>query len=335
LIEGGLAPYAPSGAPPPQAARAIKRYAVLNHFFLVPTVKYSHHILLVVFCSPHHSLPMRPERYSYSYASSGGGGRSLRARLWLVGMVLLALVLLIMARLHHPLVGNLRTHANDMIAPVMEAVTLPVRGMRNLMSNKAALFNAYEENIQLRAENETLRHWQAVAQSLKVENEALRGLAGYRPVEAVSYVAAQVIAQSPSAYAGMLMINAGAEQGLISLQPVIDAYGLVGRVVEVGDRTARVLLLSDNASRVPVVTSDSRQHAILTGTGDELMRLTFVVGEPQNIKLGETVMTTSEGGLIPENVMVGTIFRRDATGLLVKPMRPLAQAEYVRVMVGK
>lgn len=277
---------------------------------------------------------MRPERYAYSYASNTST-RNLASRVWVAVLVLLAVGLLVLSRLHHPLVMNLRAEAGDALRPVLELVTVPVRGVRNMLQNKDALFRAYEENKQLRAENETLRHWQGVAQALKAENESLRALAAYHPVESASYVTAQVIAQSPTAYAGTLMINAGAEQGLISLQPVIDAYGLVGRVVEVGDRTARVLLLSDNASRVPVITGDSRQQAILMGTGEELLRLTFVAGDASKIQLGETVMTTAEGGLIPESIMVGTVFRRDASGLLVKPLRPLARSEYVRVMVAK
>ncbi len=278
---------------------------------------------------------MRPERYSYSYSARGGAGKSLKSRAIIAVLVLLAVALLIMTRSHSPLTTRLRTGFAELTAPVIELVGTPVRGIRHLMENKNALFKAYEENKQLREENDTLRHWQAVAQALKAENESLRALAAYHPVENVQYVTAQVIAQSPEAYAGTLMIDAGSAQGLSSLQPVIDAYGLVGRMVDVGERTARVLLLSDTSSRVPVISGNTRQHAILTGTGDELMRLTFVGGDASQIQLGEPVMTTSEGGLIPESIMVGTIFRRDKSGLLVKPLRPLGASEYVRVMVTK
>ena len=276
---------------------------------------------------------MRPERYTYSYGS--GGGKSIGGRLRLLALVILAIALLVMVRTHHPFVTNFRTHVSDTLGPVMETFTVPVQGIRNMMANKNALFKAYEENKELREENDTLRHWQAVAQAMKAENESLRALAAYHPVDNVEYVTAHVIAQSPDAYAGTLMIDAGSAQGLKSLQPVIDAFGLVGRVVEVGEHTSRVLLLSDTSSRVPVISGNSRQHAILAGTGEELLRMTFVGGDSAKIELGEPIMTTSEGGLIPDSVMVGSVFRRESGTLLVKPSRPLARSEYVRVMVTK
>lgn len=276
---------------------------------------------------------MRHERYSYSYGNSGS--KSLRARTIIAVLIIFAVVLLAMTRGHRPFIGKFRSAVDSVTAPLLEAVSTPVRGLHNLMENKTQLFTAYEENKKLREENDTLRRWQAVAQSLKAENESLRALTGYKPVENVEYVTAHVIAQSPDAYSGTLLIDAGKAQGLVALQPVIDAYGLVGRIVEVGEHTARVQLLSDGTSRVPVISGNSRQHAILAGTGDELLRMTFVGGDPAQIQLGEAVMTTSEGGLIPDSVMVGTIFRRDTNGLLVKPLRPLGASEYVRIMIAK
>lgn len=279
---------------------------------------------------------MRPERYSYNYGGRGARiSRSVKTRAAALALGLVAIALLVAAKRENVRLGEFRTELAEWVKPVVETVSLPVRGLHNLMADKRALFTAYEENKKLKDENDTLRHWQSVAQALKAENESLRKLSGYKPVEQVEYVTAQVIAQSPDAYSGTLMINAGSDQGLHSLQPVIDAVGLVGRLVDVGETQARVLLISDASSRVPVITASTRQHAILAGTGEELMRLTFVGGDAKTIQLGETIMTTSEGGLIPESVMVGTVTKRNSNGtLLVKPMRPLAQSEYVRVMVA-
>ena len=63
--------------------------------------------------------------------------------------------------------------------------------------------------------------------------------------------------------------------------------------------------------------------------------MTFVGGDPANIALGEPVVTTEEGDLIPGGILIGTVFRREGSTLLVKPMRPLAQTEYARVIVTK
>lgn len=276
---------------------------------------------------------MRPDRYAYSYAASGGS-RSLKSRVLVAVLLTLAVTLLVLARAKSPVVDRLRTGLDGVVAPTLKVVNAPVRGAEKIVEDKTSLLTAHRDNQRLREENETLRHWQAVARALKAENDNLRKLADYRPSENVTYVTAQVIAQSPEAYSGTLMLNAGLAQGLATLAPVIDSDGLIGRLVDVGENTSRVLLLSDSRSRIPVITANTRQHAILAGTGDELMRMTFVGGDSSSIELGEPIMTTSEGGLIPESVMVGTVFRRDASGLLVKPMRPLARAEYVRVMIA-
>lgn len=276
---------------------------------------------------------MSRSRYSSSYnhrAKSGLG------RLWLLIFAVIGAVLLVMTRSHHPAATRLRAQLLDGVSPVLATVTQPLSGLHSLVTYKNDMLHAMEDNEQLRAENDTLRHWQAVAQALKAENDALRQLTSYQPVEKVNYVTGRVIGQSPSAYSGSLLINAGSAEGIKPLQPAIDAHGLVGRIVDLGETNARVLLLSDSNSRVPVISATSRQHAILAGTGDALLRLTFVGGDPDTIALGESIVTTEEGGLIPGGIMIGTVFKRDGSGaLLVKPGRPLAESEYLRVIVSK
>jgi rod shape-determining protein MreC len=278
---------------------------------------------------------MSRDRYSIGYANTNS--RPLAQRVIAVILFIAAITLLILTRMHHPIVTHIRTTLIDAVSPAVDFISTPVSGIRTLIRNKDSLFHSLEENKQLRIEADNLRRWQAVAQALKAENDALRALAGYQPVDTASYITARVIGQSPSSYSATLMISSGTTQGIKNLQPVIDAYGMIGRIVEVGDHSARVLLLSDSASRIPVVTADTRVHAILVGNGagDELMRMTFLGSESEKIAIGEQVVTTEEGGLIPGGIMIGTVFRRDAQGLFIKPLRPLAQSEYVRVVSVK
>lgn len=275
---------------------------------------------------------MSRDRYSYSYGNSAAPRRWWqRAATW--ALVLVAVLLLVLAR--QPFATDIRARLLATLTPVLSLVSQPVHMFRGWIQDKDAFFAAIEENKMLHEENETLRHWQAVALALKAENESLRALSGYQPVENVKYVTARVVGQSARGYGASITLNAGASEGIAPYQPVVDAEGLIGRVTTVSANAAQVLLLSDATSRVPVITGTTRQHALLTGTGEDLLRLAFLDGDARAITLGEPVATTEEGALIPGGILVGQVFRRDAQGLLVKPPRPLASAEYVRVVVSK
>lgn len=275
---------------------------------------------------------MNRERYSITYAQAST--KPITHRAFTLLLVITGVTLLVLARANHPVVASMRAQMVDAVSPVVEWVSQPVALVRALIQDKNALLNAYNENKQLRAENEKLRHWQSVATALKAENDALRALAGYQPVAKVSYVTARVVSQSPNTYSATIMINAGTDDGVKAMQPVVDAYGLVGRILNPGAHAAQVLLLSDSASRIPVITANGRVHAIASGTGkgDDMLRLSFLDKNNVDVPLGEPIVTTEEGGLIPGGIAIGTVFKRDAQGLLVKPVRPYARSEYVRVV---
>lgn len=273
-------------------------------------------------------------RDRYNYHVSRTQARPATQRMVIALLIITGITLLVLAKAQHPTLLNLRMRMLDMMRPVMNTLSQPVTATRKLATSTGQVLDTAEENNRLRAENETLRHWQSVAQALKAENQALRTLQSYAPVEAASYVTARVIGQSPSTFGQFLTINAGENAGVKTMQPVVDAHGLVGRSMEVSPSTSRVMLLSDVGSRVPVILGNTRQRAILAGTGGELLRLSFMA-DGAKPALGETVVTTQEGALIPGGIKVGSVFKKDGDGYLVKPVRPLAQAEYLRVIVSR
>ncbi|PZP86336.1 MAG: hypothetical protein DI582_03055 [Azospirillum brasilense] len=273
-------------------------------------------------------------RERYHYATSRTTARPATQRAVVTLLILTGLTLLALSRAQHPSVVQVRLQMLEMLRPAMQVASQPVTATRKLAASTGEVLDAAEENRRLRAENETLRHWQSVAQAMKAENTALRKLMAYQPVEHASYVTARVIGQSPASFGQYITINAGSAEGIKPLQPVTDAYGLVGRTLEVAEHTTRVMLLNDAASRVPVVMGTTRQRAILTGNGNELLRLSFMHTENAALNLGEPVVTTQEGDLIPGGIAVGQVFKKDAAGYLIKPLRPLAQAEYLRVVIS-
>ena len=249
-------------------------------------------------------------------------------------LIAAALTLLALAQTSNSLATAARAQLLSIVEPMLALVSQPVASARALAADTRAFFHTMDENRNLKAENERLRHWQSVALELKSENESLRTMANYQPVAEVSYITARVLSTSLGDFSQSILLNVGALDGVENLQPVVDSMGLIGRVTEVGAHSARVLLLSDVASRVPVVSAKGRQRALLTGTGNEMLRLSFLTSDIP-IKLGEQIVTTQEGGLIPAGIPVGTVFRHDESGYLIKPLRPLTRAEYVRVVQFK
>ena len=105
-----------------------------------------------------------------------------------------------------------------------------------------------------------LLSWQQAALTLASENTGLRGLLKLTPEPAATFITARVIANSGGAYVRSLMVHAGSENGVARGQAAMTGEGLVGRVAEVGSRAARVLLVTDLNSRVPVIVEGSQQQ---------------------------------------------------------------------------
>jgi rod shape-determining protein MreC len=104
----------------------------------------------------------------------------------------------------------------------------------------------------------------------------------------------------------------------------------VGRVVQLGERSARVLLVTDFNSRVPVMGEASGLRAILFGDRDDLGTLTDLP-ERGDFILGERVLTSGEGGIFPRGIVVGEIVQRGGTLRVEFGMRD-SQGGFVRLM---
>ena len=187
-----------------------------------------------------------------------------------------------------------------------------------------------EENARLRDENEQLRRWQSIALTLDSENRRLKTALRWIPDPEASYVTARVVADAGGVYAKAVLLSVGPNHGLRKGQIAFDERGLVGRITEVGSRTARVLLITDMNSRVPVILEGSRSRAILAGTNGPWPRLLYW-SEGTVPQEGERVVTSAEANAFPANLPVGTV-RYNANGVPeVEPDAQLRALDIVRI----
>jgi rod shape-determining protein MreC len=246
-------------------------------------------------------------------------------------LVLFSGAVIVLGKADQLLFDSLRTSVSDAVAPVLDAVAQPLNAVGEAVDRVKMVVTTYQTNVRLEAENRRLLQWQQTALNLAADNQQLRGLLKAVPEAALSYVTARVVANSGGAFVRMILINAGTEDRVSRGQAVISGEGLVGRLTEVGDRAARVLLITDLNSRIPVNVERSHAAAVLAGDNSERPRLLYLPAG-DGAKVGDRIVTSGEGGVFPPGLPVGVISAIDGAGPRVEPYVELSQLGYVLVV---
>jgi len=246
-------------------------------------------------------------------------------------MVGASVTLLGLSRAGYTPIESARVLVLDYAAPVLDVISRPVAAVNALFAEIGTLMTIYAENERLTLENERLRAWQAEARQLAQENAAFRGLLRAQPEPGMTFVSARVVGDSGGPFVRTLMLNAGGEDGVRKGEAVVNGDGLVGRVVEAGNRSSRVLLLTDLNSRVPVVLEQSRFRAVLEGDNTDVLRLSFLT-DLDEIEIGDRVMTSGHGGIFPSGIPVGAVAAIEGDNVRVAPLVAFGKLEFVRVL---
>jgi rod shape-determining protein MreC len=163
---------------------------------------------------------------------------------------------------------------------------------------------------------------------MEVENRSLRELLKVVPTKQSNYITARIVSDMSGPYVRSALIGGGAQAGMKKNQAVINEHGLVGRVVEVGDNTARVLLLADINSRIPVVAETSGEKTILVGNNNDLPTLSYL-SPSSMIAVGERIVTSGDGGVFPRGLPVGVVTKVEKGVVHVQPFVDPSRMEYI------
>ncbi|HUI34485.1 MAG TPA: rod shape-determining protein MreC [Stellaceae bacterium] len=246
-------------------------------------------------------------------------------------LVLLSAAIVMLGKADQLIFDSVRTAVTDTVAPVLEAFSRPIAAVGSAIDSVQMFVNTYHANARLEAENARLLQWQQTALNLSADNQKLRTLLKAVPENSVSYVTARVIANSGGAYMRTLLINAGTEDHVARGQAAITGEGLVGRLTEVGNRAARVLLITDLNSRIPVMIESSHVNAVLAGDNSERPKLMYLTS-PDAVKIGDRVVTSGEGGLFPPGLPVGVVSAIESGVPRIEPYVELSQVGYLLVV---
>jgi len=256
--------------------------------------------------------------------------RQALGKLTLPVLILVAFGLMLLGKADAVLVERARMALADALVPVYAVIAEPVKSVRATITEWHSLLSLRAENARLRAENERLRNWQDVALTLDAENQRLRANLHWIPEPAPAYVTARVVADAGGVYARAVLLSLGPNHAITKGQIALDERGLVGRVTEVGARSARVLLITDINSRIPVILENSRAHAMLVGANTSRARLMYWP-EGTLPAEGERVVTSAEAGAFPANLPVGIVRYSAGNVAEVEPAARLGRLDMVRI----
>src|SRR6056297_1255238 len=267
---------------------------------------------------------MARDSYDDAYA------RPVRRLLVAVAVIcLLALVML--WRIDNPRVERMRAAIVDRVVPNMEWAMAPVTGVARIFDDFQSYARLFEQNQELRRELQQMRAWREAALQLEQENARLLDLNRVQLDPELTFVTGLVLADSGSPFRRSVLINVGARDGILDGWATMDGLGVVGRVSGVGERTSRVLMLTDANSRIPVTIQPSGQQALLVGDNTQAPMLDFLEA-PEDFGAGDRIVTSGDGGLFPPGLLVGQVIRTSDGRLRARLAADLARLNFLRIM---
>lgn len=250
--------------------------------------------------------------------------------LWFSTVCLISLMLLVAEQKQALFIKSLRIFLIDLSTPIIEQTSYGIAWVRSGIGNLSGILNAHDRNKSLIEENQALRKWQDLAYRLRAENQSLKQHLHIVEEPGSLMLTARVITYPSGLLTKSILVKAGKRNGIKKDQPVVAKNAVVGRIIEVGETTSRVLLITDLNSRIPVTLESSRVQAILTGTQAGLPKLTHFENE-DTVKLEGRVLTSGKGGIFPPDLLLGKVITRDHVHYVRSPIS-LNGLEYVHIL---
>ena len=225
----------------------------------------------------------------------------------------------------------LRRSANEIAAPAGLAGSFARSGSRGFFQRIGDYIDAGNTNAALRREVAAARVQQVRSAALGEENRRLKSLLGVVETTERPVVTTRLVASTSASTRRFALIGAGSHQGVQIRMPVLGANGLVGRVLEVGPNTARVLLVTDPENVVPVRRASDGIAAFSEGLADGRLRLRLINIGVNPLRRGDVFVTSGSGGIYRPGIPVAQVETLLSDGAIARIVSDPAASEFVLV----
>ena len=224
-----------------------------------------------------------------------------------------------------------RSSASSAVAPAGQA-SAKLRGeSEGWLSIVSGYFTRGSRVARLEREVAEARVRLAEQAALKDENARLRALLGLAEADPRPVAVARLIGSTATSTRRFATLGAGSRQGIRIGMTVRSPQGLVGRVLEVGPSSARVLLITDSESTIPVRRAQDGVQAYATGLGDGTLKIRLAATGINPLRKGDAIVTSGSGGLYRPNQAVAVVVSLLPDGAIARPLSDPGMTEFVAV----
>lgn len=245
--------------------------------------------------------------------------------------ILLSIFTLGLSYANIPFSTKVRVFLTDLTTPIMTVASIPYDVTVSTKNKIFKWINTYYVLEELEQENSGLKKQLSRLKSLENENKKLRDLTNMVPDRFRTYITARIIAYPGRPFVKSILLSAGSKDGVEPQQPVLTEKGLVGRTIDVGNNSSRILLITDLNSRVPVIIEGINEHAILAGDNTDYPKLKYVK-QLSKVKIGDVVKTSGRGGVFASSTPVGVVSEIENDTIRVQPYVDLEALTHVMLV---
>lgn len=228
---------------------------------------------------------------------------------------------------------SLKNNLIDSTALPLKILNYPIKEIRKIIFYR----RTFQEYKRLSSENAVLKSRLIGMEGIIKENNRLEKLLDFKRKLVFASVPANVIGRDPSYWNAAVIIDKGTNDGVKKGQAVVNAFGIVGKILETGKTKSKVILLTDPQFSVAGLMEKSRESVLVSGTLEGLCKLRYLSQEAE-IKVGDHVITSKLSTSFPEGLMIGEVvridedFRKQQREYILQPSGPFSQLEEVLVI---
>ena len=245
--------------------------------------------------------------------------------------LLVGVLLLVVSTGNTGAFAGLRTTAQDGAAPAAKAAAGARTGSQNIWSALSGYFTSGVRVARLEREVAEARVKLAEQAALTEENRRLKALLALTQSDQRPVVVTRLIGSTSSSTRRYAMIGAGTNQGVQVGMAVRSPLGVIGRVVEAGRTSARLLLVTDTDSSIPVRRASDGIQGYANGLGNGTVQIRLSIAGLNPLKVGDAIVTSGSGGLFRPGEAVAVVISLTSDGAIARPLSDPGQTEFVAV----